>query len=238
MIPDFAALMPAIRAHAAAAAPREACGVLIVAGGELAWRPCRNAAVTPLQHFVIDAAELAAAEDDGELVAIVHSHVGRPPAPSQADRAGCEASGLPWLIVNHPLGTHALVGPCGWRAPLVGREFCYGVHDCYAIVRDHYLEACGITLADYPRDWQWWLQGGDLYRDNFAAEGFVAVCDGLRPHDLLLMQVASPVPNHAAVYLGDGLILHHVQGRLSSRDVYGGYWRKHTVLQLRHRTLC
>ena len=48
------------------------------------------------------------------------------------------------------------------------------------------------------------------------------------------MQVASPVPNHAAVYLGDGLILHHLQGRLSSRDVYGGYWQKITTHILRY----
>ena len=36
--------------------------------------------------------------------------------------------------------------------------------------------------------------------------------------------------------LGDGLILHHLQGRLSSRDVYGGYWQKITTHILRHRT--
>jgi cell wall-associated NlpC family hydrolase len=56
----------------------------------------------------------------------------------------------------------------------------------------------------------------------------------LLPGDCFLMQVASPVPNHAAVYLGDGLILHHLQGRLSSRDVYGGYWQKVTTHVLRY----
>lgn len=49
------------------------------------------------------------------------------------------------------------------------------------------------------------------------------------------MQVRSKngVPNHAAVYLGDGLMLHHMYGRLSSRDVYGGYWREVTRLVVR-----
>ena len=35
----------------------------------------------------------------------------------------------------------------------------------------------------------------------------------------------------------DNIILHHCHGRLSSRDVYGGYWRKVTTHVLRHRDL-
>jgi len=52
------------------------------------------------------------------------------------------------------------------------------------------------------------------------------------------MQVQSKngVPNHAGVYLGDGIMLHHLYGRLSSRDVYGGYWREVTRLTLRHES--
>ena len=59
----------------------------------------------------------------------------------------------------------------------------------------------------------------------------------IRKGDVLLMQIASPVPNHAAIYLDDGVIMQHVAGRLSSRDVYGGYWAKHTTHVLRHRSL-
>jgi cell wall-associated NlpC family hydrolase len=51
------------------------------------------------------------------------------------------------------------------------------------------------------------------------------------------MQVASPVPNHAGVIDADGHLIHHCHGRLSSRDVYGGYWRHVTTHVLRHRSL-
>ena len=50
------------------------------------------------------------------------------------------------------------------------------------------------------------------------------------------MKLDSVVPNHAAIYLDDMIILHHVQGRLSSRDVYGGYYQKVTELCLRHES--
>ena len=43
------------------------------------------------------------------------------------------------------------------------------------------------------------------------------------------MHLEADVPNHAGIYLGDNVILHHVQGRLSSRDVYGGYFIQSTA---------
>ena len=55
---------------------------------------------------------------------------------------------------------------------------------------------------------------------------------------LRLMQLQSPLPNHAAIYIGDGQILHHLQGRLSSRDLYGldSYYGKSTACVLRHES--
>ena len=34
--------------------------------------------------------------------------------------------------------------------------------------------------------------------------------------------------NHVAVYIGEGKMLHQLQGRLSSRDYWDGYWQKVT----------
>jgi len=50
------------------------------------------------------------------------------------------------------------------------------------------------------------------------------------------MQIRSKngVPNHAGIYLGDGLMLHHMYGRLSRKDTYGGYWREMTRGVARH----
>ena len=226
-------LLPELLAHAERDYPREACGVIAVVKGRQRYIPCRNIAEQN-EHFVIHTTDYMEADEAGEIVAIVHSHCNQSAAPSQADRVSCEQSGLPWVIVAWPTGDVQQITPSGYQANLVGREFSHGVLDCYALVRDYYRESLGLNLANYPRADQWWLKGMDLYLQHFAKEGFVVVNDAPRRHDAFLMQVASTVPNHAAVYLGDNLILHHVMGRLSSRDVYGGWWQKITTHHLRH----
>ena len=76
-----------------------------------------------------------------------------------------------------------------------------------------------------------------LYVENFSKEGFCKIpVEEVQPGDLILMNLVSPVPNHAAIYMGDQQVLHHVQGRLSSRDVYGGYYGKSTAYALRHES--
>lgn len=230
-------LLAEIRAHAARDYPREACGLVVVTKGRRRYVPCRNLAER-VEHFVLDAADWAAAEDAGEIVAVVHSHPNLPPSPSQADLASCEKTGLPWVIISWPTGAVHTFAPSGFRAPLIGREFVVGVHDCYALVRDHYREALGIDLPDLPRPpGEWWLKGIDFIRASLDAAGFWIAADAPRPHDMLIMQTNSPVWNHTGVLLDGGHLLHHFAGRLSSRDVYGGWWRKCTVAVARHKEL-
>jgi proteasome lid subunit RPN8/RPN11 len=236
---DLSKIVAEVLAHAGRETPAECCGVAVVRRGRLRYVPCRNRA--KLAEFQIAPEDWAAAEDMGEVVAVCHSHVNAPPVPSLADRAMCEQTGLPWLIVNWPTGAYQIIMPEGFKAPLIGRPFVHGVHDCYSLARDYYRETLALDLPDVPREEEWWLHGGDLYRQHFEAAGFVMIGDGtckdIRAHDGLLMQVASPVPNHAGVITAEGLLLQHCYCRLSSRDVYGGYWRKVTTHVLRHRSL-
>lgn len=231
-----ATLLAAVRKHAAAEYPREACGLVVVVRGRARYVPCRNLA-TDDEHFVLPKQDFAAAADLGEVTAVVHSHPDLSAEPSQADRVACEASGLPWHIVAYPDDDLRTIEPCGYEAPLVGRQFAHGVLDCYSLVRDWYARERGIVLPDFDRHDGWWQHGEDLYMQHYAEAGFVAISQD-QPEvagDVILMQLRSPVPNHAAVYLGDGHMLHHLHGRLSSRDVYGGYWQQIARCVLRYR---
>jgi len=221
--------------HATHDSPFECCGLIAVVKGRRRYFWCENIAATPEEHFVLSGWDEV--EDQGEIVAIVHSHPVTNPRPSEADRVACEKSGLPWFIVNPNTREWGYCEPEGFELPYVGREFVFGVVDCYTLVRDFYQREYGVTLTDYHRRDGFWLRGENMYVDNFAKEGFSPVSlQELQRGDLVLMNLQSPLPNHAAIYLGDQQILHHVQGRLSSRDLLGGYYLKATDRAIRHES--
>lgn len=225
-------------AHAIEVHPNECCGLAVIINGKLKYKRCRN--IASGGQFAIDPEDYSSIEDQGEIVGICHSHVYEAVNPSDADRIGIEKSKLPWLIVNPDTKDYSITYPSGFKLDLIGRKFQHGVIDCLSLIIDYYKEI-GIALPDMYREDNWWLKGADMYRDNFKSFGFEQVGGSeftdFKKHDVILMQVGSPVPNHGAIYIGDGFILQHCQGRLSSKDVYSGYWRKVTNIVLRHKEL-
>jgi cell wall-associated NlpC family hydrolase len=240
----LASIRNAIAAHALAEYPREACGVVVA--GE--YIPCTNTAETPTEAFCIAAEDYAAAEDRGVIEAVVHSHPGARAQPSHADLTACEAACVPlWIIISlgaQPDGSIGIedwceFGPTGYEAPLIGCEFSHGTNDCYGLVRRYYRQTHGVILPDFERSGEWWADGrSDLYTQNFGVAGFEALPLTTEPQtgDVLLMKIRSRnnVPNHAAVYIGDGLILHHCWGQLSRRDQLPRY-RDYVTHVLRYK---
>lgn len=220
--------------HALEDAPREACGLLVKTDAGVQYVRCRNL-IEGNETFMLDPKDYVKAAKIGAVIAVVHSHPYGSPEPSQADRVACEASGLPWYIVTVPDEQWGYIAPCGYEADLIGRVWVHGVLDCYSLIRDWYRLECGIILDDHHRQPEWWYKGDNLYIENYKKWGFVRVDDeSPQRGDVLLMQVLSNVPNHGAIYLENDIILHHLYRRLSCREVYGGYYRKHCTHILRY----
>lgn len=223
-------ILAAVMAHARETLPQECCGFLLQDGKRLAYRPAQNVHPEPLEHFAFDPDVWADIEDGGQLFAIAHSHVATSAAPSINDLTSIELTGVPWLVVNAATGDASWTAPSGYAAPLEGRPYCYGVHDCWTLVRDWYATQ-GIVLDRISAPYGWWLRGEDVFRRHLAAQGFAEIPrEEAQPGDMLLFQFHdAPVPRHLGVLLDGGIVLHHVRDRLSRREVYGSYWRDHTV---------
>ena len=233
---DLESLKPEMLDHARQLTPAEACGLVAIVKGRQKYFPCTNLA-TGLGEFILDPKDYARVESLGEIVAVFHSHPKTAADPSEADKVSCESSGLPWVICNPDLETWVQFSPSGYQAPLIGRQYSYGVLDCVQLLRDWYKKEYGLTFPYLlpPNNSQDWHNNPYLY-ESLINLGFTEVDKETIKHgDLLLMCLGrSQRPNHGAVYLGDNLILHHLSGRLSSKDFYNEYWIKTTHSALRY----
>lgn len=209
--------------HARQEYPREACGFVV--SGE--YLPRNNTAENPEVDFRVSPQAWVAAEAVGEIEAVIHSHPNGPAHPSRADMESQIRTGLAWGIV--PMVKGAAQVPFFWGGdtpvqPLIGRRFRSGVADCYALARDWYRLEQGVVLPDFPREPGWEAEE-DLFMDNFRGAGFEPVDDEPRIGDGILMQVCSRRVSHCAVYVGNGLMLHHLTRRQSCTEPMGR-WRK------------
>ena len=218
--------------YALANEPQEICGFVVFDGKANQFIACENQAEEPENYFEISDDDYIKAEKCGQIIAVVHSHPepNGEPVLSTADRQMQVQTGLDWWLVHNKT---KIIRKYRNIPHLLGREFKHGVMDCYTLYRDAYMLA-GLEMDEFERTDDWWHQGKNLYLDNIEGQGFVRV-EEPQLGDVILMQIAADVPNHAAIYLGEQMVLHHAPNRLSKRDLYGGYWFKHTHSIWRHK---
>jgi proteasome lid subunit RPN8/RPN11 len=196
----------AARDHTAEAYPSEAAGI-VEAG---AYVRLDNISRTPdADVFLSDDDLLRVANAD----VFFHSHPDGLACPSESDMVYQIQLAVPFVVIAWPVYDAFCWGDMLARAPLVGRGFRHGVHDCCSLIRDFFREQ-GVEFHDGPRNWSWWTKGQDLYTENFERAGFVKIptTEAVRRGDVVLMNFNFKVPMHGAVVVDHDLLLHHAAG--------------------------
>ena len=222
--------------HAKEQDPRESCGLLLEIKGKEKYFPCKNLSTYSQQCFIIDPDDFVKAEEIGNILAVIHSHPVTLPIASQADKISCENSDLPWHIVNPKTEQWGYYEPSGYKPPLIGRHWVWGVTDCWSLVRDWYKEEKNIILRDWDRPTtpQQFLEK-PLFESCAWRTGFreLRTNEKLINGDVLLMSILCPTLNHVAIFL-DGDVLHHLADRISCKEPYNQWLLKCTGKRYRY----
>ena len=213
--------------HAEECMPQESCGLLAIIKGKKTYWPCKNIAESKFEYFIIDPDDWAECEDTGEIIGIVHSHPLEPAIPSDNDNASCEYLGLPSYIYSPLTKDWISFEPSGWKAPsLIGRNFVFGVHDCWSLITDWYEENKNIKInytkyTKRPQTLKQFLKN-PLFVKILPKLGFKELKnkEDIEIGDVLIMESVKDTLGHAALYIGDQTILHHSWGKLSCREQY------------------
>tara|TARA_Y100000816_G_C26068952_1_gene562051 strand:- start:272 stop:976 length:705 start_codon:yes stop_codon:yes gene_type:complete len=221
-----------IRQHFEKEYPREGCGVLAIVKGKKIWFPCTNVAEKD-EDFIIDSKEYIKLLRTTDIVGIVHNHPDKSPEPTELDVKQCNALGIPYYIFSYPEMELNILQPEKSVIDLYGREYEFGVLDCFEAMRD-YLKSKNIEIP--PRalfEDDWWKKE-DL--DYFSTEVIkdwggkpININSDLQENDVLIFKVEAERNNHCGVYLGNDIFYHHAVNRLSCRESIYPFWHKYLI---------
>jgi proteasome lid subunit RPN8/RPN11 len=217
-----------IEKHFAEEYPREGCGIIGVTKGKKEWFPCKNLAEDD-KDFVLCPQDYFKVKQKTDIIGIVHSHVEQSNEPSPWDISNCNALGIPYYIFSYPSMDLNIVQPKKNFNPLVGREYKFGIADCYEAARDYYA-SIGIEIVPREVYKQHWYESNLDYMTEEAViqKGFKKV-ESPEKHDLILFSIKSNVNNHIGVFLGNDIFFHHAENRLSCKESLYPFWARHVT---------
>lgn len=217
-----------IQEHLRKEYPREGCGVIGIVKGKKKFFPCENVASDD-DDFIISSSDYLKLKKSVDIVGIVHSHPDASNTPSENDINNCNALGIPYYIFSYPEMDLHIQEPAKNFNPLIGREYKFGISDCFEASRD-WLAQENINIPPRaPFEDDWWKKNLNYFtEENISSWGFVKV-DSPKKNDVLIFQVKADVPDHCGIYLGNDVFFHHAENRLSCRESILPFWHKKIV---------
>ncbi|OAT38668.1 NlpC/P60 family protein [Proteus myxofaciens] len=223
--------------HITDSIPNMICGVLSLDDDKSEFKPCVNTSPTPEQGAMMDADLLGSLRHSHEITHVICSVPDALSRDVSDYQAMSDRDSLPYLLVLWPSLQSLTIFP-QTELDYENRPYIYGKYDCYSLIRDYFLREEGIVLNDYPREVYSLDPEKNIFEIQAPEEGFVKIEDtSLQSGDMLIFNLPSTRLQHAAIYMGNGQMLHHLPPGLSCREAYSEKWKKRTSSVWRHNSL-
>lgn len=225
----------------------EVCGILVHTDNGLEIQKKDNL-INSATEFAMDI------YSQSNFAAYYHSHIDFD-SISDADIIVSERLGLPCIVYNKQSDTFHTYHPNGYRIQYTDRPFLLGFADCLWLVRDYFCHDLNIHLCpelevlkesvpeqEYNEmaikrfiDEATALEEKDDYlKKYFEYNGFKEVFD-FKENDVLIMRTkVYDFPIHCAIYLGEGMILHHPGNKRSLIEKLSNQHKKWVIYIMRH----
>ena len=213
----------------------EICGFLLHdRAHSLKVYPAKNIASDRENCFEISTQDQVTFYKSGLLFGVYHSHVHHTEEFSEMDLKTSREAEIPFLLYSKLTGTFNYFCPEGCNPPFEGRQFVLGVQDCVSLVADYYKVIMKRKLPYFQRTPRMLEYGFDHLDTYYKNCGLVQVEGPPQQGDILLLSINnSGYINHAAVYDGNGVVLHQMMFRLSCRQQFENSWLKRVKMILR-----
>lgn len=121
---------------------------------------------------------------------------------------------------------------------LIGRKYVDGKQDCYGIIRAYYQDLHNLPLKNFARPTLFWQDKSfDLIHQVMGRDRWESVGVNIRDlqiGDVLIFAIRSTTANHLAVYVGNGMMLHHAWSKLSNVESLTQSWTSRLLMIARH----
>jgi len=211
-----------IKEHALREKPKECCGLLIENENEEEVHPCKNSSEKPSLHFSIRPHDYAFASKRGKIKAVYHSHNSDNEKFSVNDMFNSRSHCVDYILYNTVKNTFSFFDYKKNKTFLYNRIFKIGESDCYTIIKEYYADL-GIKLeGENTFGNEWYKKNphliGQLFNLNKNNPNLPIMelppSSELKEHDVIVFEfIKGAGPNHVAVYLGDGTMIHHPRNR-------------------------
>ena len=235
-----------IKRHALNEVPKECCGLIIEDKGAEQIYPCRNSSEKPAKHFSINPSDYVKASVRGKIKAVYHSHNSENEKFSVNDMFNSRAHKLNYILYNTVKDSFSFFDFKKNKTFLYNRIFKIGKSDCYTIVKEYY-QNLGIKLdGENTLGNDWYKENPNLISELFKLNKTnpnlpiveLPPDSQLKEHDVIVFEfIKGAGPNHVAVYLGDGNMIHHPRNRYPCIETLNPIYKKKMYKIYRHEGL-